>query len=130
VLAVINQARQQAGLAPYQVSPGLTASAMAHDVRMEDGCGLSHQCLNEYGLGQRESLAGVHWTRAGENIGAGRNPGGVAAAALELTQSMLDETAPSDGHRHNLLSRDFRFIGLAVLVDPSGMVWMTQDLAN
>jgi uncharacterized protein YkwD len=133
VLALVNQTRAQAGLPPYEVNPALIASALSHDVRMEDGCGLSHQCQNEPPLGERETSAGVHWTSAGENIGEGgnaRDSSQITEMALSLTNEMLDESAPSDGHRQNLLSHSFTSIGIAVIVDSAGKVWMTQDFSN
>ena len=44
VLALINQARSQAGLAAYTVSAGLDTSAARHTSVMAGGCGRSHQC--------------------------------------------------------------------------------------
>ena len=90
VLALINQTRAQAGLPPYEVDPNLMASALGHDLRMEDGCGLSHQCPHEPDLGARETAAGVHWTSAGENIGEGRlatNSPEITSIALSLTRA-------------------------------------------
>jgi uncharacterized protein YkwD len=133
VLAVINQARADAGLPPYNVDPNLISSAISHDILMEDGCGLSHQCVNEPSLGQRETEAGVHWTSAGENIGNGRTAlkdSQITEIALNLTHEMLNESAPDDGHRQNLLSSTFTSIGVAVTVDSSGTVWMTQDFSD
>lgn len=75
VLAVINKAREQAGMNPYTMSTDLIDSASAHNTRMEDGCGLSHQCSGEPALGDRETAAGVHWTSAGRTSAtAGRSP--------------------------------------------------------
>ena len=133
VLALINQSRAQEGLPPYEVDPGLISSALGHDLRMEDGCGLTHQCLHEPDLGARETSAGVHWTSAGENIGEGglaANSSQITAIALNLTHKMLNESPPNDGHRQNLLSHSFRSIGIAVVVDDGGTVWMTQDFSN
>ena len=133
VLALINQTRAQEGLPPYEVDPDLISSALGHDLRMEDGCGLSHQCLHEPDLGARETSAGVHWTSAGENIGEGgqaANSAQITAMALNLTHEMLNENPPSDGHRQNLLSHSFTSIGIAVVVDDAGTVWMTQDFSN
>lgn len=134
VLALINRARAAQGLAPYTLDSGLNASAAAHNSVMASGCGLSHQCPGEAAFGDREIAAGVHWTSAGENIGEG---GGVAdtaaakaASAVGLTQSMLDEQAPDDGHRKNILSSGFTRVGIAVLRDANGTVWLTQDFAN
>ena len=134
VLAMINQARAQAGLPLYSLSSGLDSSAGAHNSRMAAGCGLSHQCPGEPPLGTRETNAGVNWTSAGENIGEGSpvadTTAAIAQMALGLTQDMLNEKPPDDGHRLNILSSSFQIIGIAVFRDSSGTVWMTQDFAN
>ena len=134
VLALVNQARAQAGLPAYAFLAGLDSSAAAHNARMAGGCGLSHQCPGEPALGTRETDAGVTWTAAGENIGEGGpvsdTPAAIAQMAVALTQDMLDEKPPDDGHRLNILSSTFTFIGIAVTIDGSGTVWMTQDFAN
>jgi uncharacterized protein YkwD len=134
VLALINQARAAAGLPPLTVIAGLVASASAHNLRMAGGCGLSHQCPGEPGLGARETAAGVVWTVAGENIGEeGPVPdttAAIAQTAVSLTQDMLNETPPNDGHRLNILSASFTHVGIAVYRDSSGTVWLTQDFAN
>jgi uncharacterized protein YkwD len=134
VLALINQARAQAGLPAYTVSSGLDTSAARHTAVMAAGCGLSHQCPGEPALGARETAAGVHWTAAGENIGEGGPVAGTTAAitqmAAGLTQSMLDEKPPDDGHRLNILSSAFSHVGISVFRDSSGTVWMTQDFSN
>ncbi|MGH3173916.1 MAG: CAP domain-containing protein, partial [Streptosporangiaceae bacterium] len=134
VLALINQARSAAGLAPLTITTGLNSSASAHNSRMAGGCGLSHQCSGEPDLGARETAAGVHWTAAGENIGEGGPVANTTAAnaqmAVVLTQSMLNEKPPDDGHRRNILSSSFTHIGIAVFRDSSGTVWLTQDFSN
>jgi uncharacterized protein YkwD len=134
VLARINQARSQAGLAAYTVSSGLDTSAARHTSVMAAGCGLSHQCPGEPALGDRETAAGVAWTAAGENIGEGGpvadTTAAIAQMAVGLTQSMLDEKPPDDGHRLNILSSAFRHVGISVFRDSSGTVWMTQDFSN
>src|SRR2546430_13671321 len=54
-------------------------------------------------------LAGVTWTGAGENIGEGgpvpNRTAAIAQMALALTQGMLNEQPPDDGHRKNILDR-------------------------
>ena len=47
--------------------------------------------------------------------------------AVGLTQAMLNEKPPDDGHRKNILSRSFTHIGIAVFRVSSGTVWLTQD---
>jgi len=134
VLALINEARAHAGLPAYTISAGLDTSAARHTAVMAGGCGLSHQCPGEPALGDRETAAGVAWTAAGENIGEGGpvadTPAAIAQMAVGLTQSMLDEKPPDDGHRLNILSSAFTQVGISVFRDSSGTVWMTQDLSN
>ena len=134
VLALINQARSAAGLPALTITSGLEASSSAHNLRMAGGCGLSHQCPGEPPIGNRETAAGIDWTNAGENIGEGGpvadTPGAIAQMAVGLTQSMLSERPPDDGHRLNILSSTFTHIGIAVYRDGSGTVWLTQDFSN
>jgi uncharacterized protein YkwD len=134
VLALINQARSAAGLPPLTVTAGLEASSSAHNLLMADGCGLTHQCPDEPAIGARETAAGVDWTAAGENIGDGGpvpdTTAGMAQMAVGLTQDMLNEQPPDDGHRLNILSTTFTHIGIAVYRDSSGTVWLTQDFSN
>ena len=134
VLGLINQARSAAGLARLTITTGLNSSASAHNSRMAGGCGLSHQCPGEPDLGARETAAGVHWTAAGENIGEGgpvaNTTAAIAQMAVGLTQAMLNEKPPDDGHRRNILSSSFTHIGIAVFRGSSGTVWLTQDFSN
>jgi uncharacterized protein YkwD len=134
VLALINQARSAAGLPALTVTSGLETSSSEHNLLMAGGCGLSHQCPGEAAIGQRETAAGVDWTAAGENIGEGGpvadTDAAIAQMAVGLTQSMLDEQPPNDGHRMNILSSTFTHIGIAVDRDSSGTVWLTQDFSN
>ncbi|MEY9855296.1 RNA polymerase sigma factor (sigma-70 family) [Catenulispora sp. GAS73] len=134
VLAVINQARAGQGLPPLTISAGLNKSAAAHTSVMSSGCGLSHQCPGEPALGDRETAAGVSWSAAGENIGDGGpvsdTNAAIASMAVGLTNSMLAEQPPDDGHRRNILSTDYHHIGISVFRDSSGTVWMTQDFSD
>ena len=107
---------------------------MKHNQTMASGCGLSHQCPGEPDLGARETAAGVHWMAAGENIGEGgpvsSSDSAIASMAVALTQDMLNEKPPNDGHRRNILSTSFTHIGIAVFRDSKGTVWMTQDFSD
>jgi uncharacterized protein YkwD len=133
VLGHINDARARAGLPAFTFSADLSKASALHNQLMIDGCGLSHQCPGEGGIGERFSAQGVQWTAAGENIGVGSSGSSNAAiiqAANGLTDSMLAETPPNDGHRKNLLSSSFKRIGLSVVRDGSGSTWLTQDFVN
>jgi len=134
VLALINQARATAGLPALTISSGLETSSSAHNLLMAGGCGLTHQCPGEPAIGDRETTAGVNWTAAGENIGDGGPVADTAAAiaqmAVGLTQDMLNEKPPDDGHRLNILGATYTHIGIAVYRDSAGTVWLTQDFSN
>ncbi|MBU2664902.1 CAP domain-containing protein [Actinoplanes bogorensis] len=132
-LAHINAARTANNLTPYVLDANLTKAAEAHTALMVGGCGLSHQCPGELGLGERFTAAGVKWNSAGENIGQGNaqnNDASILTAANGLTDLMLAEVPPNDGHRKNLLNAGFKRIGLAVARGSDGKVWFTQDFAN
>jgi uncharacterized protein YkwD len=134
LLAQINQLRADNGLPPYSLLSGLNASAHKHNLVMVSGCGMSHQCPGEASLGARISAQGVQWSSCGENIGwSGPHPNTTAeliAAAKGLTTAMYNETPPNDGHRKNLLSSSFHHVGIDVIRDSSGKVWLTQDFSS
>jgi uncharacterized protein YkwD len=135
LLAQVNQLRATNGLPAYKLSAGLVASAHKHNLAMiAPGCGLSHQCPGEATLGARIKAQGVNWHSAGENIGySGPNANTQAAiltAAKGLTTSMYNEKPPDDGHRKNILSSGFTMVGIDVIRDTKGLVWLTQDFAS
>jgi uncharacterized protein YkwD len=133
VLAHINQARVDAGLSTLTLDDDLSKASALHNQLMINGCGLSHQCSGEESIGPRFSAQGVKWTSAGENIGFGSSGGSdaeIITAANGLTDSMLAEKPPNDGHRKNLLNTGFKHIGLSVVRDSKGVTWMTQDFVN
>ncbi|MEU6174193.1 CAP domain-containing protein [Streptantibioticus parmotrematis] len=134
VLALINKARAAQGLAPYTLLSGLSRAAAAHNQVMADGCGLSHQCPGEPPFYERDRAQGVPSGAGGENIGEGGpmddTQQAIASMAVNLTQGMLNEQPPDDGHRRNILSSTYTHVGIAVLRDSSGTVWMTQDFSQ
>jgi uncharacterized protein YkwD len=133
VLDHINAARAAEGLGALTLDTQLSKASAKHNQLMIDGCGLSHQCSGEQGLGDRFTAQGVQWSSAGENIGfgsSGSSDAQIVKAANGLTDSMLAETPPNDGHRKNLLNKGFQRIGLSIVRDSKGVTWMTQDFVN
>jgi uncharacterized protein YkwD len=133
VLKHINAARADAGLSALTLDTSLAKASAKHNQLMINGCGLEHQCPGESGLGDRFTAQGVRWSSAGENIGFGSSGSSDAAiiqAADGLTDSMLAEKPPNDGHRKNLLNTGFKRIGLSIVRDAKGITWMTQDFVN
>ncbi|MEV6491365.1 CAP domain-containing protein [Actinoplanes sp. NPDC051633] len=132
VLAHINAARADEGLNALRLDSNLSRAAALHNQKMINGCGLSHQCPGEKGL-DRFGDQGVSFRTAGENIGfssAGSSTSAQVRAANGLTDNMLAEKPPNDGHRKNLLNRSFTKVGLSVVRDSKGLVWFTQDFVG
>ncbi|RSM54872.1 RNA polymerase subunit sigma-70 [Actinoplanes sp. ATCC 53533] len=133
VLAHINAARAGEGLAPLSLDQNLSKAAALHNQLMSGDCGLEHRCPGEGDIGERFSAQGVRWSSAGENIGygwAGAADAAIVGAANGLCDSMLAEVPPEDGHRKNLLSKSFERIGLSVVRESNGQVWLTQDFVG
>ena len=129
----INQDRAANNLPPLAWEPRLERSARVHDLVMAKGCGLMHQCPNEPDLGTRISNQGVHWQTVGENIGEGGPVFSNDAASNMVSmihQGMMAEQPPNDGHRLNLLSRDFHRFGISIYIDAHNTLWLTEDFAN
>ena len=132
VLAHINAARADEGLRTLRLDSNLSRASALHNQKMIDGCGLSHQCPGEKGL-DRFGDQGVSFRTAGENIGfssSGSSNSAQIRAANGLTDSMLAEKPPNDGHRKNLLNSSFTRIGLSVVRDSKGVIWFTQDFVG
>ncbi|MFI5497331.1 CAP domain-containing protein [Actinoplanes sp. NPDC051859] len=132
-LAHINAERRAEGVGPLSIDTQLSKAAALHTQLMINGCKLNHRCSGESGLGDRFSAQGVRWSSAGENIAfrtAGSSDAEMVKAANRMTDDMLAEVPPEDGHRRNLLSENFTRIGLSVVRDNSGIVWLTQDFVG
>jgi uncharacterized protein YkwD len=111
----------------------LVQSARLHDLVMAGGCGLNHQCPGEPDVGTRISNQGVQWQAAGENIGEGGpvyTTSDASNMVLMIHNGMMGEKPPDDGHRRNLLSKDFHRIGISIYIDPHNTLWVTEDFAS
>jgi uncharacterized protein YkwD len=130
VLNQINAARAQAGLPTLQMSTQLINSAHNHNLVMQSANQLAHQLPNEPDLGIRISHTGLNWLSVGENIGYSTDYLHPIDVATGLDQAMLNEQPPDDGHRQNILSKDFTSIGIDVFIDTTNYkIWLTEDFA-
>jgi uncharacterized protein YkwD len=134
VLAQLNRVRAGAGAKTLAMNTQLVASAHQHNLVMAGGCGLAHQCSGESDAGARISAQGLRWNTYAENIGYGgpvaTTTTAQASMAVRITQSMIDEAAPNDGHRRNILNGSLGKVGIDVYRDAKGTVWITQDFSN
>lgn len=105
----------------------LVGTARAHNEAMAASGTLTHQCPGEPALGQRYLNAGYDWQYAGENVGW--NSDTSEQGALSLETIMYGETPPNDGHRLNILSSNYRDVGIDILAT-NGRLWLTVDFGT
>jgi hypothetical protein len=107
LVAVTNQARAAAGIAPLQVSGDLTAAAtrQAHNMAASD------LLYHTPGLGS----AVCCWVVLGENVGEGSSAGQLQAAFMA-----------SPDHRANILRTSFTQIGIGYAIDAHGTLWVSE----
>jgi uncharacterized protein YkwD len=106
-VAAVNGARGAAGLPALQVAGDLVAVARQHASRMAGSDHLHHNG----GLGG--AVGG--WDKIGENVGHGPDVADLHAAFLA-----------SPSHRANILDPEWTEIGVGVVADAAGDLWVTQ----
>lgn len=127
VFALLNRQRAANGLAALTSDPRLITAAAAHNARMSAAGTLAHQLPGEADPGARMAAAGYSWRAWAENIAW--TTATTSAGAQAMQTAMYNETPPDDGHRQNILSRAVTQVGVAVLIDSHGRLWLTTDFA-
>ncbi len=124
----LNQERAQNGLAALARNGQLNSSAHAHNVAMANTGQFAHQVSGEAALGARISATGYHWSTAGENIAWGSSAS--VSFAEDLQSQMYNEPPNQPNHRANILSTSFHNVGVDVITDGSGKMWITFDFGS
>jgi uncharacterized protein YkwD len=122
VFVLVNQARAQAGLAPYTRAPELDASARRQSLDMATTGSFDHTGTDGSSPFDRIREAGYDYTNAGENIAEGQ------ATAEGVMDTWMNEPPPA-GHRANILDANYKEIGISVEYQAGsklGYYW-TQD---
>ena len=120
-LCLLNQQRAANGIGPLVENAALSSASTGYSQRMvaqgffahesPDGGTLVERLTNAGYLGDDEALV------VGENIGWGQ-------ASLATARSMVDAWMHSPGHRENLLSADYKQVGLGLaLGTPADQTW-------
>ena len=132
MFGLINQSRQDGGLAHYASNDTLAIVARDHSnlnlkTDPKNGCPNSHQCPGEPDPGTHMSNAGVNWTEWAENVGnAWAEPTFDLFEGLRtIHQDMMDE-GPGGGHYDNIMSSSLRQVGVGVAFD-ANHIWVTED---
>jgi uncharacterized protein YkwD len=123
ILALVNGERENAGERPLAFSCQLAGAARDHNGRMMregffDHCGDSERCLFD-----RVTTAGMNPDSVGENLFK------TSAPRSSVAQQCVAMWMQSDGHRRNLLSRDFDTTGISVSY-AHGECFVTEDFAR
>lgn len=110
-----NKAREAQGLAPLVQSPALTKAAQIHSDDMARTGRMSHTGSDGSSPFQRMEQAGYRYGYAGENVAAGQ------ADVSAVMQAWMN----SSGHRSNILSRNYKDLGVAVAYGRNGQPYWT-----
>lgn len=134
MLDLINEARADVGLKPLKLALDLNESAEDHSAWMLQKDKFSHTGAGGSNAGDRMEDAGFDFAGSwswGENIAwqSERGSSGIADDVEDLFESLMN----SAGHRANILSANFDYIGIGVEVgDYNGWdaVMVTQNFAS
>lgn len=115
VVSLVNVERLAAGVPRIQAHPQLQWSARTHDIYMAASGQLSHDGWQDY-----IEQSGFNHGAIGENIAYGQ----VGAEAV------MDAWMHSEGHRANILNRDFDYMGAGCIIDAAGTWWWVQNFGK
>jgi uncharacterized protein YkwD len=126
---LINNERAAAGLPLYTWSDTLANGARAHSNLMANGCGQLHQCPGEDPIGTRilnewGPVAGSWFV--GENIHDRPPAPTYDDAVVQMHQDFMAE-GPGGGHYDNIMSTNFQYVGVGIVIDAAGEAWLTED---
>ncbi|NOU96512.1 hypothetical protein GC093_25315 [Paenibacillus sp. LMG 31456] len=116
MIDLVNQARQQAGLAPLTINSDLSQTARLKSKDMVDNNYFSHESPTYGSPFDMMKQFGISYSSAGENIACNQT---VTAAHQALMNS--------PGHKANILSSDFTEIGIGIVDGGSCGKMLTQQ---
>ncbi|MFD1405152.1 CAP domain-containing protein [Robinsoniella peoriensis] len=114
VADLVNQERAKAGLAPLEVKVNLQTAAQVRAKEIEKS--FSHTRPNGSSFSTVLAENGVDYRGSGENIAWGqRSP-----------EEVMNGWMNSDGHRANILNKNFKYIGVGYHENSNGTGYWTQ----
>jgi uncharacterized protein YkwD len=119
VVDLVNAERQKVGLSPLTSNGLLTQAAQSYAVVLADGSCFGHECGST--LDQRLDQVGYTGRSAwGENIASG----------FATPEAVMTAWMNSSGHRSNILSADFKEIGVGLVAKSGGSLVWVQDFGK
>ena len=116
MLAQVNQQRRQAGLSELKLSQGLTKVADIKAKDMRDNGYFSHTSPTYGSPFDMMKEFGINYTIAGENIAKGQ----------KSVETVMADWMNSEGHRANILNKNFTHLGVGYCTDASGNTYWIQ----
>lgn len=113
MLARVNAARRKAGVAPLRASADLDQAAQRHAEDMLARGYFAHQSPERKSVRERAQAAGYDWRTIGENI----------AENQFSVDEVMETWLRSPGHRRNILSPDFKELGVGLARGRSGSAY-------
>ncbi|WP_049568050.1 CAP domain-containing protein [Streptomyces sp. SBT349] len=115
VLALVNEARGEAGCRPLTLDPALSQLAAGHSRDMAERGYFDHTDPDGRTPWDRAEAAGVS-NLGGENIARGQ----------QGAEAVMNDWMNSEGHRANILNCDYTTLGVGVHIAAGGP-WWTQN---
>lgn len=129
----INAHRREYGLAPLTPDPIAQRAAQFQAQDMEANGVMRHQDSNGRTPMRRYAAFGGHASLYGENVAYYGDSIAESDAAWQavskLDELMMAEKPPSDGHRENILSPNYKGIGIGVAVGQNGL-YIAEDFVS
>lgn len=116
VLELVNQERAKVGVAPLSFDEKLNELANLKSKDMIDNKYFSHESPVYGSPFDMMKNNGVTYYSAGENIAYGQT----------TPEKVMDSWMNSEGHKKNILSSSFNYIGIGVQYDSNGVPYWTQ----
>lgn len=115
LLNLLNQERIAQGLSPLTLDAELSRIARIKSVDMRDNHYFAHESPTYGHVSDMLKTFGYSFSGAGENI-----------AHHATTEKAHAAFMSSDGHRRNILSSAWQKVGLGIVYDANGYVYVTQ----
>jgi uncharacterized protein YkwD len=119
VLQLVNEQRKKEGLDPLTFNPLLVKAARLHSINQAKQNKLAHE-LDGKAPSDRVKDVGYEGGFVGENVAMGQH------SPAEAMNSWMH----SEGHRANILNKDYKEIGIGLATDSRGRIYWTQVFAR
>ena len=120
VLELVNKYRRQNGLSEVVLDKNLSTVAYMHSKDMAQNNFFSHTNLKGESPFDRIKNFGISYRAAGENIAAGQR----------TPEEVMNSWMNSDGHRANILTKNYNKMGVGIYYGGSYGVYWTQNFTD